>query len=309
MIEAIAGLHHVTMMASTAVPNDTFYRGTLGLRRVKKTVNFDQPDVYHLYYGDTRGSAGSVMTSFPFGNIRRGVIGTGETELVVFSAPMGSLDDWEARLRQHDTPVIGRTESLGSWRLLFEGPDGEMLALEETDDARTPYIGDGLTPETAIRGFRGVSLRLRDAGPMRELLHLMGYTDAGSEGAVARFSIADGNGADIVDVNEVSDGAPAQPGAGSIHHIAFSVPNDEAQQSARKVIADAGHAVTPVIDRDYFNAIYFRTPGGVLFEIATDTPGFATDEDPNHLGEALKLPDQHEHLRSRLEGMLEPLDG
>ena len=309
MIGTIAGLHHVTMMASGAVANDRFYRETLGLRRVKKTVNFDQPDVYHLYFGDALGRAGTVMTSFPFGNVRRGVIGTGETELVVFSVPPGSLDAWSERLRAEGTPVIGTVEAFGVERLMFEGPDGEMLAVEAATDAREPYVGAGLDPGQAIRGFRSVALRVRDAAPMRELLELMGYRSQGTEQETERLAIEGGNGAHLIDLHEVPDGASAKPGAGSIHHIAFSVPDDAAHVEARRILADAGYAVTPVIDRDYFNAIYFRTPGGILFEIATDTPGFTRDEDAARLGEGLRIPERHEHLRDHLERTLEPLDG
>ena len=308
MIEQIAGLHHVTMMASGAIANDRFYRQTLGLRRIKKTVNFDQPDVYHLYWGNEVGAPGTAMTSFPFGNIRRGEIGTGEVETTVFSVPVGSLDAWEERLRSFDAPIVARMQTFGTQRLLTEGPDGETIGLEEHADDRRPYVGEGTSPDNAIRGFRAVTLRIRDAGPMRELLEFMGYRNEGQEEGVQRFIVRDGSGATVVELNEVPEGARAQPGAGSIHHIAFSVPNDEAQREVRQALVDAGYQVTPVIDRDYFNAIYFRTPGGVLFEVATDTPGFTTDEDEAHLGEELRLPSQHEHLRERLERTLEPLD-
>ena len=309
MLTEIKGLHHVTAMARDAAQNNAFYTDTLGLRRVKKTVNFDEPSVYHLYYGDETGAPGSVMTYFPFPHIIRGRPGTGEVGTTVFSIPEGSLDFWERRFAAAGVGDLARGESFGQKRLSFRGPDGDGLALVEVPgDSRAPWTEGGVNNDEAIRGFHSATLRLRDGGATEELLKFMGYESVDSSNGVKRLAIAGGNGADFIDI-ETLPGAPrAELGAGSVHHIAFAVENREKQLAVRKALLDTGHQVTPVIDRDYFWAIYFRTPGGVLFEVATNEPGFDIDEDTAHLGEALKLPSQHAHLRSRLEASLQKLE-
>lgn len=309
MITQIKGLHHVTAMARDAAVNNQFWTGTLGLRRVKQTVNFDEPSVYHLYYGDETGSAGTVMTHFPFPHIARGRPGTGEVGVTAFSVPKGSLGFWEARLTEHGLGDIARSESFGQQRLGFRAPEGDALALVEiADDPRQPWTGNGVGEEHAIRGFHSAALRVKDDGATKELLGFMGYEVAESSGGVLRLVRPDGNGADTIDVETLPGVERGQLGSGSVHHIAFAVENRAAQLAVRKALLDTGYNVTPVIDRDYFYAIYFRTPGGVLFEVATNEPGFARDEDTAHLGEVLKLPTQHEHLRPLLEQTLQPLD-
>jgi glyoxalase family protein len=307
MLTQIEGLHHVTAMAGSARANNAFFTDTLGLRRVKKTVNFDAPEVYHLYYGDEHGTPGSIMTYFPFPHIARRQKGAGEVGETAFAVPKGSLGFWRERLAGQGVAGIAEGEAFGEKRLAFSGPDGDELALVEADDGRAPGTGGGVPAEAAIRGFHGVSLRLRDQGATAELLRFMGYDEAERRGAVARFRRAGGNGADVVDIETVPDAAPAGLGAGSVHHVAFAVPDRAAQLAARKALVDTGCQPTPVIDRDYFWSIYFRTPGGVLFEVATDEPGFDRDEDAAHLGEDLKLPKQHAHLRGWLEEHLEPI--
>jgi len=268
MLKEIKGLHHVTSMASDAYINNQFFTKVLGLRRIKKTVNFDAPDVYHLYYGDEIGTPGSVMTYFPFHKMAKGVAGTGEVGTTVFSVPEGSLTFWQKRFADMNVKASDITEQLGEKRLEFSGPDGDGFALVEvTNDARTQWLSNGLSDQVAIYGFHSTAMRLQDSNSNR-----------------------------------------AQQGAGSVHHLAFAVENREAQLAVRKALIDTGYQVTPVIDRDYFWAIYFRTPGGVLFEIATNEPGFERDEDKAHLGETLKLPTQHEHLRETLEQHLQPLE-
>jgi glyoxalase family protein len=309
MLNQIKGLHHVTAMAKSAAGNNAFWTTTLGLRRVKQTVNFDEPSVYHLYYGDEDGTPGSVMTYFPFPHIVRGRPGTGEVGTTVFSAPEGSLRFWEQRLAAANAGDLKRDESFGQKRLSFLGPDGDGLAIvEDATDTRSAWTGGGVGNDNAIRGFHSASLRLRDAGATEELLKFMGYEQADGSGGIKRLVRPDGNGADFVDIETLPGVPMAQLGAGSVHHLAFAVENRATQLEVRKALADTGFQVTPVIDRDYFFSIYFRTPGGVLFEIATNEPGFDRDEDTAHLGEALKLPRQHEHLRARLEQSLEKLD-
>lgn len=307
MLNQIQGLHHVTSMASGARANNAFFTDTLGLRRVKQTVNFDAPDVYHLYYGDGAGTPGSVMTYFPFPNIGRRAAGTGEVGVTVFAVPEGALPFWRERLAAHGVAGLAEEARFGETRLRFTGPDGDEFALVETADGRAPWTGGGVPGDVAIRGFQGASLRLRDGGATDELLRFMGYEAQGTSGAVTRFVLPGGNGADIVDVETLPGAGRAQLGAGSVHHIAFAVPDRAAQLQVRKALLETGYQVTPVIDRDYFWAIYFRTPGGVLFEVATNEPGFDRDEDSAHLGAVLQLPKQHAHLRSYLETHLEPL--
>ena len=276
---------------------------------MKKTVNFDAPDVYHLYYADEAGTPGSVMTYFPFPDIARGRPGTGEVGTTAFAVPKGSLGFWEKRLADHGATGLAAGESFGQRRLAFQGPDGDAFALVETaEDARAPWTGNGVDADHAIRGFHSVALRLQDSAATAELLGFMGYEERERSGAIRRFAVPGGNGADIVDVESLPLVSFARLGAGSVHHVAFAVEDRARQLEVRKALADTGYQVTPVIDRDYFYAIYFRTPGGVLFEVATNEPGFDRDEDPAHLGEALKLPSQHEHLRPRLEKLLQPIE-
>jgi glyoxalase family protein len=271
-------------------------------------VNFDAPNVYHLYYGDEVGGAGSVMTYFPFPDIARGRPGVGEVGETVFSVPEGSLPFWIERLERQGVDGLKSDESFGERKLHFAGPDGDGFALVEAkDDARAPWTKGGVGAEHAIRGFHSASLRLRDEGATAELLKFMGYEEIDRADGALRFAMPNGNGANFIDVETMPNIAPARSGAGSVHHIAFAVPDRAAQLEVRRALMDTGYQVTPVIDRDYFWAIYFRTPGGVLFEVATDEPGFTRDEDVAHLGQGLKLPHQHAHLREQLEKFLEPV--
>ena len=302
MIKEIKGLHHVTSMARDADANNRFFTDTLGLRRVKKTVNFDEPSVYHLYYGDEAGTPGSVMTYFPFPHIVRGRPGTGEVGETVFSVPEGSLEFWKQRFAQKGVAGTIADEAFGEKRLRFTAVDGDTFALVEAQsDSRAPWTGGTVNGDEAIRGFSGATLRLRETGATEELLKFMGYEHSDTSKGIKRFVIPGGNGADVIDLQTLANMPRGDLGAGSVHHIAFAVENRDAQDRVRQALLDTGYQVTPVIDRDYFYAIYFRTPGGVLFEIATNEPGFDRDEDTAHLGEALKLPAQHEHRRAFLE--------
>jgi glyoxalase family protein len=308
MLNQIKGLHHVTSMASDARTNNHFFTKALGLRRVKKTVNFDAPDVYHLYYGDEVGTPGTVMTYFPFPDIGHGRPGTGEVGTTVFSVPQGSLGYWQDRLSQNGATGLQTDEAFGEKRLNFAGPDGDGFALVEVkDDARAPWTENGVDADHAIRGFHSVSMRLRDEGATAELLKYMGYETLEKKDDVTRLIMPAGNEAKFIDLETLPNINRGLQGAGSVHHVAFAVDNRATQLEVRKALMDTGYNVTPVIDRDYFWAIYFRTPGGVLFEVSTNEPGFNVDEDTAHLGEALRLPKQHAHLRTALEKTLEPL--
>jgi glyoxalase family protein len=308
MLNQVKGLHHVTSMASDARRNNEFFTRKLGLRRVKKTVNFDAPDVYHLYYADEFGTPGSVMTYFPFPDIGKGRHGVGEVGTTVFSVPENALGYWQQRLAGEGVGALRQETAFGEKRLGFEGPDGESFALvEASGDGRAPWNHGGVPVDQAIRGFHSATLRLNDGGATGELLKFMGYEEIETSGNVRRLAVKDGNGADVIDIETLPGASLADLGAGSVHHIAFAVENRAKQLEVRKALLDTGYHVTPVIDRDYFWAIYFRTPGGVLFEVATNEPGFDRDEDTAHLGEALKLPKQHAHLRDYLEMHLQPL--
>jgi glyoxalase family protein len=308
MIKDIKGLHHITSMASDALENNRFFTETLGLRRVKKTVNFDDPNVYHLYYGDKNGTPGTVMTYFPFPNMMPNRPGVGEVGETQFAVPKGSLSFWKDRFIAQGVAGIATDTVFGANRLLFSGPDADRFALVETaDDNRSAWTSKGVPDDVAIRGFSGARFNLHNAAATEELLGFMGYERAETEGDVTRFIIPGGNGADTIDLAACPKTPFARQGAGSVHHIAFAVENRQKQLDVRKALMDTGYQVTPVIDRDYFWAIYFRTPGGILFEIATSEPGFDRDEDGAHLGEMLKLPAQYEPFRGQIEAGLTPL--
>lgn len=308
MLTQIKGLHHVTSMAGNAQENNDFFTRTLGLRRVKKTVNFDAPEVYHLYYGDETGTPGSVMTYFPFPDIVQGRPGAGEVGNTYFAVPEGSLPYWKERLAGLGVGGLEEDNPFGEKRLRFQGPDGDGFSLvETTGDERLGWSAGGVSSAEAIQGFRGAAFRLRDSGGTAELLRFMNYREVERSGTWTRFAIEGGNGANVIDIEEVSSSAHARQGAGSVHHIAFAVENRAAQLEVRKALMDTGYQVTPVIDRDYFWAIYFRSPGGILFEVATNEPGFDRDEDTAHLGEALKLPTRYEQFRAQIEDILTPI--
>jgi glyoxalase family protein len=308
MDKHIKGLHHITSMADDAAQNNAFFTRTLGLRRVKKTVNFDAPEVYHLYYGDEHGTPGSVMTYFPFGRMPKGARGVGEVGITEFAVPTGSLGYWQDRLASNGVTGLRQDSFLGEIRLAFDGPDGDSFALVESDpEGRTPWTGGGIVYEVGILGFHGARFRLRDAAATGELLTFMGYEKVATEGAITRYRIEGGNSARTIDIEVLPRASASRQGAGSVHHIAFAVENRAAQAAVRKALLDTGYQVTPVIDRDYFWAIYFRAPGGVLFEIATNEPGFDRDEDTAHLGEALKLPERYQPFRGEIEARLPEL--
>ncbi|SHN11632.1 ring-cleaving dioxygenase [Roseibium suaedae] len=308
MLTQIKGLHHITSMAASAQTNSDFFTKTLGLRRIKKTVNFDDPEVYHLYYGDEAGTPGSVMTYFPFPHIAKGRQGTGEVGESYFAIPEGSLGYWKERLSGLNVQGLAEYEAFGEKRLRFQGPDRDGFSLIETgEEGRSGWTVDGIGSAEAIRGFHGASFRLEDGGATAELLNFMNYQEVDRKDNWTRFAVEGGNGADFIDIETLPSANRARLGAGSVHHIAFAVEDRAAQLEVRKALLDTGYQVTPVIDRDYFWAIYFRTPGGILFEVATNEPGFDRDEDTAHLGEALKLPSRYEPHRAKIEALLEPI--
>ena len=307
----IPGLHHVTAISGPPQANLDFYAGPMGQRLVKRTVNFDAPDTYHLYYGDHAGSPGTILTFFPFADAGQGRAGPGMASAVAYAVP--SLGPWMDRLAEQAIDFEGPAERLGQRMIALADPDG--LRVELIEAAREPRagVGDGSDGAGPIDdGFHSVTLWLREPEPTARLLRdVMGYEEAGSEttqGAERLRLRAPGEArGSTVDLMRSDAPSIGRQGTGTIHHVAFRAETDEAQAEWRERLRAGGLDVTPVIDRQYFRSVYFREPGGVLFEIATDPPGFATDEAPDALGQALKLPPQHEGMRARIERTLPPL--
>jgi glyoxalase family protein len=310
MSSAIPGLHHITAVAGSAQANLDFYVGTLGQHLVKKTVNFDDPSTYHLYYGNRVGSPGTILTFFPFADAGLGRSGVGMASAFAYAVPKGGLDAWLGHLRERGVEVEEPVMRLGERMLSVRDPDGLRIELIETDIAVTP--GDPIEG-TVESGFHSVTLWLRDFAPTaRVLTEIFGYVEeghesGGGEGASLerlRFRSPRGERGSIVDLVRTAVQSTGRPAAGTIHHVAFRAQTDEIQREWRDRVKAAGLDITPVIDRQYFNAIYFREPGGILFEIATDPPGFAVDEKSGELGTALKLPAKYEAHRTEIERIL-----
>jgi glyoxalase family protein len=305
----IVGLHHVTAIASDAQRNLDFYTQILGLRFVKRTVNFDDPGTYHLYFGDDAGAPGTILTFFPWPRASRGVAGAGEVAQTAFSVPLASLEYWENRLREHSVPAEQTGKRFEEQVLAFPDPDGmklEIVAHADAAPANAPRYAD-VPSEHAIRGFHSVTLLEREAEASGNLLNILGFHKTAEEGNRQRYSAegsALGNHIDLVIDPKAAYG---RSGAGSVHHIAFRAADDAAQLAWREEIGKYVD-VTPVMDRTYFHSIYFREPGGVLFELATDPPGFALDEPIETLGEELRIPAWLEPRRAAIEQRLTPLE-
>ena len=314
-MDPIEGLHHVTAVTRDPQRNVDFYRNVLGQRFVKKTVNFDAPDTYHLYFADKTGTPGSVLTFFGWTTMKRGIRGTGETTAVAYNIPAGSMGFWQSYLKDQGVDLLPVEQRFGVEVLPFEDPDGmrvELVASSASPDIR--HWEDGPIPQAhALSGFHSVTLWLDELEPTTDLLTLhMGYTFTGQEGDRYRFTGGPGvlgTTLDILHHPHRPEEVPSEAvfGAGSIHHIAFRVPTDEMQLEYQSALRAAGHDVTPVIDRKYFHSIYYREPGGVLFEIATEPPGFTVDEPADSLGEKLVLPEWFEPNRGPIEQGLTPI--
>ncbi len=303
------GIHHVTAITGEPQRNVDFYVGLLGLRLVKKTVNFDDPETYHLYYGDGVGSPGSIMTFFPWAHAPAGRQGSGQLTVTSFSVPESSLGYWTDRLIEYGVRFEKLSRRFDDTVVAFADPEGMKLELvaSATDD-RSPWEDGPVTPEHAVRGFHHVTLSERDPDRTTKLMtETLGFRQVEEGDGRYRFEAGDGGPGNLVDVVDGSGDSRGRTGVGTVHHVAFRAENDEHQLEIREEVARIGYDVTPVIDRNYFNAIYFREPGGVLFEIATDPPGFAVDEYPVDLGTGLKLPPQYEPRRDHIEGVLPPL--
>lgn len=304
----LSGIHHVTAITGDAQRNLDFYSGVLGLRLVKKTVNFDDPGSYHLYYGDRIGAPGTLITFFAWPGAAQTVTAAGEPVAMALAVPPDSLPWWEQRFLSAGLTIQESGERFGSSFISVNDPDGIRIELiTSTDKAEVQHWpASGIPEENAIRKIHSITLRMRDLTRSSALYTgVLTFSEAGSEGNRSRFSV--GNGDSFVDVVSSSDRLKGRGGAGTIHHVAFRTVDAKSQLEWLEALIQAGLSVSPVMDRSYFHSIYFREWGGVLFEIATDGPGMAVDEPEQSLGERLQLPRQYEPLRTRLERELPAL--
>lgn len=303
----IKGLHHVTAIAGEPQTNIDFYTGVVGLRLVKLTVNFDDPATYHLYYGDGQGHPGTILTFFPWPGAYRGRIGTGQLTVTSFAVPEKALPYWRERLRKRGVEFEDARSDFGEEMLFLRDPDGLQLELVSTSNAEPDRAWEqGPVPtEHAIRGFHHVTLSENGYQRTASLLtDTLDFKQIGNHGNRFRYAVGNGAPGATVDLVCAPEGRPGRVAVGTVHHVAWRTATDAEQAQWRDTLTEREYDVTPIIDRQYFHSIYFREPGGVLFEIATDFPGFATDETVERLGSSLKLPPWLEESRSELERLL-----
>jgi glyoxalase family protein len=310
MSQSIQGLHHITAVSGPPAENFKFYRNILGLRFTKKTVNFDDPFTYHLYYGNYHASPGSSITFFPWQHVPDGSPNAGEATSVQYSIPDGAMSYWKERFKKSGVDILSTTSRFGYSGLQLKDNDG--MNIELTEDPNSSFIEtkgySGVADEQAIRGFFGTTLSLADTGKTSELIREFGWQLVATEGGVTRYSSQpDNNLGRFIDLKKEPE-LNGRFGRGSIHHIAFRVPDDNAQSEWREKLIEMGYQVTPVQNREYFRSIYFREHGGVLFEIATDIPGFTKDEELENLGMELQLPAWYEKHREEIEKQLPELE-
>jgi glyoxalase family protein len=298
----MTGIHHITAISDDPQRTVDFYTKVLGLRLVKLTVNFDDPRTYHFYFGNETGTAGSVLTFFPWPGAATGSTGSGQVVAIAFAAPSGALQHWTRRLWKSALIKASESRRFGERVLQFQDPDGLPLEIVETEQAnpRMAWKGGPVAATHALSGFHSATLCEAVHEGTGELLEAMGYALQGREGDRLRYR-AEATAAAIVDVIHQPKAPIGWLGTGTVHHIAFRTPSDDQQLAWRRNLTDRGLRVTPVIDRTYFHSIYFREPGGILFEIATDPPGFTVDEPADHLGERLMLPAWLETKRRQVE--------
>jgi glyoxalase family protein len=307
----ILGLHHVTATVDEAQPDLDFCLGALGLRLVKKTVNFDNHFVYHFYYGNERGTPGTIWTTFPYAGrgVAVGKKGAGQVTVTSFSVPVGSLDGWRAHLGARGIAVNDIEPRFGEAAIAFADPSGLTFELIATArDDRAPWVADGFDGETGVRGLHSVTILVRDPAKTLDLLTgLLGYRVVGE--AAGRIRVAANGDAPghLIDVAHDANAEGAVNGLGTVHHVAMAIGSEQEQLELREALLQYGSRVTEVRDRCYFKSIYFREPGNVLFEVATVSPGFTVDEDASQLGRGLKLPPWEEPDRAEIESTLVPV--
>ena len=307
MENKILGLHHVTAIAGSVQENYDFYTKTIGQRLVKKTVNFDDPGTYHFYYGNEVGSPGSILTFFPWQGMRKGAAGTGMISEIGYSVPKNSLGFWENRFKDSKILHQSRRKRFGEELLSFEDKDGLKfnLVIPKNEDNRKPWTTGEVNEDIAIKGFHSVVLMLKDiSATARVLTEILGYELLLQEGNRYRFITNAIDAANVIDLLEVPEGSRSIQGAGTNHHVAFRVKDEKTLMHFREKIIQYSMSITEKIDRNYFYSLYFREPGGVLFELATDNPGFDVDEPVSELGTHLKLPAQYEKNRPQIEKTL-----
>jgi|SRR5580700_328745 glyoxalase family protein len=314
----LRGIHHITAIASDPQRNVDFYTQTLGLRLVKRTVNFDDPSSYHFYFGDGIGKPGTVITFFSWPGAHRGTHGSSQVVATSFAIPQGSLNYWSDHLKEESISVENILR-FGEQGLRFVDPDGLLIEMISSSfpaaDTAASTEGDvnlafesAVPKELAVRGFHAPTLQLQDSVPTEKLLtETLGFQQITEEGSRRRFLLNGESTSAQLDLVERPDDPPGHIAAGTVHHIAFRASNDEEQLKWREKLVDLDFAVSPVMDREYFHSIYFREPGGILFEIATEGPGFTIDESAEHLGKNLKLPKQYEAHREEIEQALPPI--
>ena len=301
-----SGIHHISAIVGHPQENADFYAGVLGLRMVKQTVNFDDPGTYHLYFGNKEGKPGTIITFFPWANALRGVIGDGQVGVTSYAIPKDALEFWKDRLAKFKISyTIEKRFSEESIR--FHDPHGLVLEMVERDEGEpNTWSFAGITPDVAVKGFAGATLYSSQPEQTAHLLEkVMGIERMGEEGEMIRFKSSAEIG-NVIDLKKTT-GKRGKMGVGTVHHIAWRAEDNQAQLEWQEYVRSNGYGVTPVKDRKYFNAIYFREHGEILFEIATDPPGFAHDESSGKMGEKLMLPEQYETMRSRIERKLIPI--
>ena len=308
MDQLITGIHHITALAGDAQPNIDFYCGILGLRLVKKTINFDAPEVYHFYYGNETGQPGTILTFFPYQGLTGGRHGKGMLNTTSFSLDSSSLNYWEERLKKYNISYKGPSDRFEEVFIYLEDRDGLGLELVFTNKDDRPGFTYGNIPlEHSIKGFYGAELWIEGYERSAALLtEQMDHVKIGEKGNRFRYAASDKPG-NYIDLVCTPDSMRGLSGAGTVHHIAFSTPDAKSQSEVRVKIAQRMLNPTPVLDRNYFTSIYFREPGGVLFEVATAGPGFMVDETKEDLGTSLKLPDQYESYRGQIEKAVVPV--
>jgi glyoxalase family protein len=309
-MDGVNGLHHITAIAGPAQENLDFYAGILGMRLVKKSVNQDDPGTYHLFYADAEGHPGSDLTFFPWAEMAPPRIGHGLAVEVALEVPAGSLDFWGSRLEKYGVAIGAVEHRFGDRVLPLIDPHGLRLALVEPRDAPprsvTPWDGSSVPQERQVHGLYGAQVWERDAEMTESFVtDVLGFERLGEENGIVRYGFSGSAG--VLDVRETPEGRRGAWGVGCVHHLAWRVDDEEHQREMRSRVEASGHHPTPVIDRFWFKSVYFKEPGGVLFELATDGPGFAVDEDAAHLGETLVLPPWLEPARPRIEEVLPPL--
>lgn len=301
-----AGIHHISAIVGHPQENTDFYAGVLGLRMIKKTVNFDDPGTYHLYFGNEAGEPGTIITFFPWANAYTGAVGGGQTGVTSYVIPLNTMDFWEKRLESFHIHYT-KAERFGEASLRFNDPHGLKLELVERESGKVNgwSFGD-IKPEYAIKGFSGATLySVRPEKTMETLTEVMGLEKVGEEADIVRFK-SFGDIGNVIDVRKFPM-PRGKMGVGTVHHIAWRAENEADHLDWQKTVREAGYMATEVKDRNYFNAIYFREYGEILFEIATDPPGFTVDEAPESLGSELKLPPQYEAHRETLVQSLIPI--